>query len=108
MNGQRTECLFRSGCISRTRTGTPSTGPSHGTDRWAQHSVGPLGTKLWRHEIEHVHPPQPDSIVPNDWNYKRMFAADDGIIYAVQGPAEAVNGRLYWYRHRGRGDGSDC
>jgi hypothetical protein len=45
---------------------------------------------------------------PNDWNYKAMFAADGGVIYGVQGPDEKVNGRLFWYRHLGRGDGSDC
>ena len=40
--------------------------------------------------------------VGNAWNFKKVFAADDGVIYAI-----TATGDLYWYQHLGRSDGTD-
>jgi hypothetical protein len=39
--------------------------------------------------------------VGKGWNFKHVFAGDNGVIYAIQD-----NGDLLWYRHDGRADGS--
>jgi hypothetical protein len=39
--------------------------------------------------------------VGTDWNFKQVFAANDGVIYAIDDA-----GGLFWYRHIGRSDGS--
>jgi hypothetical protein len=76
-------------------------GRSDGSKEWANDGCGsPVGQHLTRRE-----PVRGDA--PNDWKYKKMFAAANGVLYGVQGPDDTVNGRLYWYRHLGHGVGSD-
>jgi tachylectin len=80
-------------------------GRGDGTDDWADGSGKPIGTQLMR--LNEGINGGPASIGCNDWSYKLMFAADDGVIYGAQGPDLTVNGRMYWYRHLGRGNGND-
>jgi hypothetical protein len=58
---------------------------------WYQHRGRSDGTVNW------AGPEQ----VGNGWNFRQVFAADDGVIYAVKD-----NGDLLWYQHRGRSDGT--
>jgi hypothetical protein len=39
--------------------------------------------------------------VGSGWNFRQVFAADDGVIYAINNA-----GDLLWYQHLGRSDGA--
>jgi hypothetical protein len=77
------------GCFLR-RDGSMATGELY----WYQHLGRSDGTASWANGGQH-------KVVGGGWNFKQVFAADDGVIYGV-----TTTGDLYWYQHLGRSDGT--
>src|SRR5712691_8243682 len=63
---------------------------------WYQHLGRSDGTVNWANGGQHIQ-------VGRGWHFRagQVFAAEDGVIYAVTDA-----GDLYWYRHKGRSDGT--
>jgi hypothetical protein len=77
--------------------------PREGQPMWRQliYAMQDDGQLLWhRHDTKTGDVEGPNAIAEG-WNFKQVFAADDGIIYAVQD-----DGHLLWFRHDGRVDGT--
>jgi Tachylectin len=61
---------------------------------WYQHLGRSAGTENWANGGGAKQ-------VGTGWNFKQVFAADDGVIYAID-----QAGALLWFQHLGRSDGT--
>jgi hypothetical protein len=71
---------------------------------WYRHDGRGDGTFTWA--------PGPGNRVGNGWNFWHVFSGGDGVIYAIEHvgldpvTGRRTGGRLLWFRHDGRGDGT--
>jgi hypothetical protein len=73
---------------------------------WARHEGRYDGSFRWTSDMKKV---------ASDWDFDQVFSGNNGVIYAIERlvpslltPVEApTGGKLRWYRHEGRNDGTD-
>jgi hypothetical protein len=73
---------------------TSAYGQSAGDLSWYQHLGRSNGSASWANEGNGIR-------VGNGWDFRKVFAADDSVIYAI-----TATGDLYCYQHLGRSNGS--
>ena len=69
---------------------------SNGNLLWYKHLGFVDGTDKW------LTTPEKKGYIGEGWNFKQVFSAGNGVIYAVTDA-----GKLLWYRHLGYADGTD-